>query len=112
LEAASISFWAWGNANECFPEGCSTEIRAAVSYLVSQFIGNKDYPKVSVFAPEMDYYWKVFSLKRGFQSARPGVYLVGDCSGHFRGILQAFCSGLNCVDYISGELDVHQALYS
>lgn len=93
---ASISFWRWGDANRCLPEPLSSSVREAVRYFADQLLPTSMHEQVFIYAPELDYYWPKFRINRGFKCVRPGVFLIGDCSGHFRGILQAFCSGLHC----------------
>jgi uncharacterized FAD-dependent dehydrogenase len=95
---ASISFWKWGSVSECLPEDLVHPIRDAVEYFASRLVSQDAYPAVSVFAPELDYFWPRFPLTSGFLSRIEGLYLIGDCSGQFRGILQAFCSGLVCAE--------------
>lgn len=99
-DSSSISYWQWGNIEDCLPESVYFEVRSAVEFFVSNLIPQEAYPAVSVYAPELDYYWNRFPLEEGFQAKKPGVYLIGDCGGYFRGILQAFCSGLECATQI------------
>lgn len=96
---SSISFCAGDDINRCFPEPVSGKIRKAVHYFVSRFLPEDDWGKVNVFAPEVDYGGVYFPINRDF-SIIPRMYLVGDCTGRFRGILQAFCSGMICGENI------------
>jgi len=98
FSASSISFWQWGDVNKCFPTVISKKIRAAVNHFVSNLLPRDQWWKVSVFAPEIDCRLK-FPIKSDF-STIPRLYLVGDCTGRFRGILQAFCSGVICAENI------------
>ncbi len=99
--------WEWGDANSCFPPDVAKEVHAAVAYFVRRMFQASRLGEISVFAPEVDYYWPSFRVHDGFHSERRGVYLVGDCVGQFRGILQAFCSGLVCANHIArGARDV------
>lgn len=95
---SSISFWQWGNVNECFPPEISNRIRMAVNNFVSKLLPKDQWWKVSVFAPEVDYRLR-FPVGSDF-SVIPRLYLIGDCAGRFRGILQAFCSGVICAENI------------
>jgi uncharacterized protein len=104
---ASISYWQWGSIEACLPKSVYSAVREAVEYFVNNMLPREVYPDISVFAPEVDYYWPKFPLRHGFLSKKEGVYLIGDCTGHFRGILQAFCSGLECVEHILGVGDAH-----
>ena len=93
---ASITYWRWGNAHLCFPTDVAEALQQAVGYFVERIFSPTMYSSISVFAPELDYYWPRFRLLPGFSTFQSGVFLAGDCSGHFRGILQAFSSGLMC----------------
>lgn len=105
IEPSSISYWRWGNANECFPEDIAKAIRESVRYFVSRILPQDSHNRISVYAPQMDYYWPRLEVREGFESTKSGMYLIGDCSGHFRGILQAFCSGIVCAEHILGGIN-------
>lgn len=96
---SSISFWEWGDVNLCFPQSISTKIKDAVYYFVSRLISEDHWDKISVFAPAVEYSWLSFPVKSDF-SIIPNMYLIGDCTGRFRGILQSFCSGIVCAEII------------
>jgi uncharacterized FAD-dependent dehydrogenase len=98
---SSISFWSTGNLNDCFPDRLSETVRSAVSYFASRLIPTPSWSRVSVFGPELDQYWSRYPLRLGFQAATPNLFIIGDASGHFRGILQAFCSGLTCANMLT-----------
>ena len=98
FNACSISFWQWGDVNQCFPLYISKKVRASVYKFVTKLMPKTQWNKVSVFAPEIDYRLR-FPINSDF-SVFPGLYLVGDCTGRFRGILQAFCSGIVCAENI------------
>jgi hypothetical protein len=106
LDPASITYWRWGDVAACFPDDIASNIHQAVEYFVTRLLPENALSKVSVFAPELDYYWLKFPLYQGFRSRRSGLYLIGDCTGHFRGILQAFCSGIVCGDDVLGTIYV------
>jgi uncharacterized protein len=103
---ASISYWQWGSIEACLPKSVYFAVRDAVGYFVDKILPPNALLSVSVFAPEIDYYWSKFPVTNGFLSQKEGVYLIGDCAGHFRGILQAFCSGIECVEHILGVCHV------
>lgn len=103
---ASISYWQWGSIEACLPKSVYFAVREAVEYFVDKILPQNALQSVSAFAPEVDYYWSKFPMSNGFRSQKEGVYLIGDCTGHFRGILQAFCSGVECVEHIIGVSDV------
>ena len=98
---SSISFWVQRNINQCFPQPISQKIREAVYYFASGLLPKDRWGEVNVFAPEVDYGHLRFPINSDF-SIIPGMYLIGDCTGRFRGILQAFCSGIIC-----GESIIH-----
>jgi len=97
------SFWRWDKVGCCFPGEIMTEVRQAVEYFVHRLFGENDWHLISVFAPELDYYWPKYKISANFSTTVPNAYLIGDCTGHFRGILQAFCSGILCAQAILRE---------
>jgi len=99
---SSISFWVQGDVNQCFPHTISTKIREAIYYFVSKLLPRDRWDEVNVFAPEVDYSGLSFPVNSDF-SIIPMTYLIGDCTGRFRGILQAFCSGIICAESVIGE---------
>lgn len=99
--AGSFSFWQWGDVNKCFPKDVSKEIRQAVEQFTSKLLPREANEKASVFAPEVDCRL-AFPVKPDF-SVVQGLYMAGDCTGRFRGILQAFCSGEVCAKNIVNE---------
>ena len=101
----SISFWIEGDVNLCFPKPISTKIREAVYYFASRLLPGDRWGEVSVFAPEVEYGGLSFPVNSDF-SIIPRMYLIGDCAGRFRGVLQAFCSGIICAETIRG--DIHE----
>ena len=46
-----------------------------------------------VHIPLLDWHWPTFSLPNTFSSSCPDLYVLGDSSGHARGLLQAAASG-------------------
>ncbi len=95
----SNTYWVPGNIDYIFPEEISKKIKIAVRYFVSKLLPKKYWAKTFVFAPELDYGGLCFSIGPDF-SVHPNLYLIGDCTGKFRGILQAFCSGIICAENI------------
>jgi len=98
---SSISFRVQGNVNQCFPYFISARIKEAVSYFSSRLLPKDRWGEVNVFAPEVDYGGLSFPINSDF-STIPRMYLIGDCTGRFRGILQALCSGMVCAESIIG----------
>lgn len=101
-ERNSDSFWVWGDVNNTFPASISTEVREAVLYFAQRLLPRQHWEEVKVFAPEVDYVGVSFPVKPNF-SIRPGLYFIGDCVGQFRGIAQAFCSGIVCAESLIGD---------
>jgi|GEM_PF-1771379 len=100
----SISFWVQGDVNQCFPYFISTKIKEAVHHFTTRFLPRERWDEVSVFAPEVGYRSLAFPVNSDFLIT-PRMYLIGDCTGRFRGILQAFCSGVVCAESIIGDED-------
>lgn len=97
--ATTIDHWAWGDINKVFPEDVSEKIKTAVVFFVSKIFQKKDFNSITIFAPEIHRNGYNFSLKQDF-SIYERIYLVGECSGAFRGILQSFTSGVICAESI------------
>ena len=58
-----------------------------------------DRPHI-VHLPLLDWHWPTFSLPNTFCSSLPGLVVLGDSSGHARGLLQAAISGyIAATDY-------------
>jgi uncharacterized protein len=98
--SASISYWQWGDISACFPDRIYREIHDSVSYFANRLLPAELHREVSVYAPEMDYYWPEFPIHPGFVSNNSRAYIIGDSAGRFRGILQAFCSGLESAKHV------------
>lgn len=100
----SIKYLSCGNINDCFPQKMSCEIKDNVNSFVSAFIPEKERPCITVYGPEIEYRGLEFPVQSDF-SITNHLYLIGDCVGHFRGFLQAFCSGKICAESILGDLN-------
>lgn len=107
LHENSISFWVEGNIGLCFPESISKKIQEGVHKFVSATLHPGDWGKVSVFAPVIEYGGLNFPIGSDF-SVLPKMYLIGDCTGRFRGILQAFCSGMICGENIARDVNENE----
>ena len=55
-----------------------------------------------IHIPLLDWHWPTYSLPGTFQSTSAGLYVVGDCSGHARGLLQAAASGYIAAEEFAG----------
>lgn len=92
------------NLADIFPEPIKTNIRDAVLFFAEKFFLKNEWRKIKVYAPEIDYGGMLFPLTNNFSVTR-NMYIIGDCSGRFRGILQSFGSGIYCAKHIIGELN-------
>jgi uncharacterized FAD-dependent dehydrogenase len=98
----TISYFVGGNLNLLLPPPARDFIRESVDFLVSHLIPAKELENVSVFAPEIDYPCWEIDVAENFSAAN-GIYVIGDCTGRFRGVLQAFCSGMISANSILGK---------
>ncbi|MBM3702419.1 MAG: hypothetical protein FJW63_05445 [Actinobacteria bacterium] len=99
---SSVSFWVQGDVNQCFPQPISSKIKQAVYYFASRLLTRDRWNEVNIFSLMVDYGDLSFPVNPDF-SILPRMYLIGDCTGKFRGILQAFCSGIICAESIIGD---------
>lgn len=98
---ATINFWRPGTTRNIFPKFVFDQIAEAVRKLSAAFLPVDQWHLVSVFGPELDFYWPRYQLGTDFNTSCPGLYLIGDGTGQFRGILQAFYSGILVADSVS-----------
>jgi len=98
----SISYWEKVGVDQLFPSSISEKIKSAVDYFVTKIFPQDCWGDIIVFAPEVHYSGLSFPIKPDF-SVVPGMYLIGECTGRFRGVLQAFTSGMICAESIIGE---------
>ena len=49
--------------------------------------------KYRIHLPLVDWHWNTFAIDGSHQTSLPGMYAIGDSSGHARGLLQACMSG-------------------
>lgn len=96
------SFCVPAHLNQYFPQSIARKIKKAVHYFTSRLLPKDCWDEVLVFAPEVGYGGLFFPVNSNF-SIIPKMYLVGDCTGRFRGILQAFSSGIACAESIIGD---------
>lgn len=104
LIKSSMACWVRGNIDQLYPPFVSQKIRDAVVYFTSRLMPENCLESMYVFAPEIDYGGLSFPINADF-SINPGMYLIGECTGKFRGILPAFCSGIVCAEGIIGDLN-------
>lgn len=90
---ASFTYWRLGDARGLWSGDHATRIRRAVSQFVDLLMPADNRSLISIFGPELDYYWRYVEATVGGGTDRPGIFVAGDATGRFRGILQAFSSG-------------------
>jgi uncharacterized FAD-dependent dehydrogenase len=91
------SAWFPGRIDDCFPPQEAASIREAVRYFADRMLPRDQWSDVGVLAPEVDYSGAAYPVKSDF-AIKEGVYMVGDSTGLFRGIAQAFASGVVCAE--------------
>lgn len=89
---SSISFIQPGSIHEIYPKEVCDLLVASTKYFASTFFNENDFNMIKIIAPSIEYFWMDFPLEDDF-SITDNFYLIGDCSGKYRGILQAFVSG-------------------
>jgi len=85
-----------GQSRELTSQILGTEVTNALCSfsLELQDLGFVDWSKPHyVHLPLLDWHWDTFSLPSTFRSTVDGLYVLGDSSGHARGLLQAAASG-------------------
>ena len=99
IKNSSFITYELGDVSSLFTPPVSKKIKYSVRYFSDRFFDPEDISKVSVLGPELDYGGVTFNLNQDF-SVIPGLYVIGDCTGKFRGILQSMASGLICGESI------------
>lgn len=100
--ASSISCFQKGDINSFLPSEIASNIKVNLSDFVNTFIAEKYQSQINVFFPELSYGGFNYNLNSSFECV-PNLHLIGECSGKFIGILQAFASGLICYDKINND---------
>lgn len=90
------------STNTLLPEPFAIPVMEAVYYFSLRLLPKERWQDVTVFAPELDFGGVSLPLDKNF-SVAPNIYLIGDCTGRFRGILQAWSSGRTAAKKILGE---------
>ena len=101
---SSITFWQPGRVSRCYPDDFASQIRAAVNRFAIAFIPRRDWSRAAVFAPEIDYYWPTIDVQPDFRTAMDRLFVIGDATTRFRGILQSFASGLHVASTIKRDI--------
>ncbi|MEY7850915.1 hypothetical protein AB7C87_17145 [Natrarchaeobius sp. A-rgal3] len=102
-DESSINYWKPGDINNLFPEKYAEELRQNVIKFVDEVIPEKRHSEVNVYAPGLYYPGFEFEVNRNFEVS-DSMYIIGEGTGQFRGILQAFSSGLLCAESIAEKL--------
>ena len=79
------------------------ELKEVINIFLKKILDYDDYKNIEVFGPEMDIVAKKFQCDSNF-SVNTNLYMIGACLGQFRGILQAYTSGVKCADHIMEEI--------
>ena len=101
---SSITFWHPGPVSACYPAHVSSRIRDSVRRFASAFLPQHEWRRVAVFGPEVDYYWPTVVVKPDFRTAIDKLFVIGDATTRFRGILQAFASGLHTARVLANDI--------
>lgn len=85
-------------ANQCnidaiFPVEIQEQMRSGIARILSSLFSKSELNYVSILLPSIEYLPVRFHLRPDF-SLVDGLFIIGDCTGRFRGTLQAFCSGI------------------
>ncbi len=91
-----------GTIDDCFPHEISVAIKKSIAYFVNRLIPGDKFEAVNLFAPEVNYSGISFPVKPDF-SISPGIYIIGESTGQFRGIAQSLCSGIICAENIISD---------
>ena len=101
---SSIAFWHAGPVSSCYPADVASSIRGAVHKFAAAFLPRVEWHRVAVFGPEVDYYWPTMDVGADFRTAVDRVFMIGDATTRFRGILQAFASGLHVAAILKRDI--------
>lgn len=88
-----------GNINDVYPDSISIKLRMGVERFIKELIPKDNWGKIMVLAPVLEYSWPRINVNKNFQ-VKDRLFFIGDCTGQFRGTVQAFCSGLICGESI------------
>jgi uncharacterized FAD-dependent dehydrogenase len=94
----SINYWQEGDINKIFLPGIGEELNNGVKEFVEKVIGRTE--QISVYAPGLYYPGREFCIASDFSVGKK-LYVIGEATGKFRGILQSFCSGMICGELIN-----------
>ena len=101
---SSITFWRPGRVSMCYPTDVASSIRAAVHEFAKAFLPRAEWDRVAVFGPEVDYYWPTMEVHADFRTSVERVFMIGDATTRFRGILQALASGLHTAAVVRRDI--------
>ena len=101
---SSIAFWKPGSVSMSYPADIADRISAAVHRFSSAFLPRHEWHRAAVFGPEIDYYWPTIAVRPDFRTSMDRLFVIGDATTRFRGILQAFGSGLHTASIVGEDI--------
>lgn len=90
---STFTYWRWGDLATLYPSRLDQGIRSSIHYFVQNLLPDSA-SNVTLYGPELDYYWPRVDTGKPFTTNMPSVYAIGDVIGKYRGIAQAFASGI------------------
>lgn len=75
-----------------FGDEMISEIERFAEHLRDSRLWDKNF-NYRIHLPLLDWHWSTFATANSHQTTIPGIYALGDSSGHARGLLQAGISG-------------------
>jgi len=87
---------------KCYPEDISEKIKESIEFFIVKFFKKTDWNNINIFGPELSYGGMIFNIDSSF-AIKKNLYIIGESTGQFRGILQSFCSGSICMRKILGD---------
>lgn len=89
---SSIIFFKTGNIHDIYPTDIYNILVKEIIFFVESFIPKKYHNQINIIAPAIEYYWPDFPIDNNFM-IKDNIYMIGDCCGKYRGILQAYVAG-------------------
>lgn len=87
---------------EVFPERFRSGLRESIRCILDAEGLTGSISRARAYGPELDYALARIPAGSNFE-LEPGLYVAGEATGRFRGVLQSFASGIYVGDLISGE---------
>ena len=99
IPATTKAITIWGNVYEIYPDIISDLLKQGVIKIVSELINKNYWHLINVLGPAIEYMQIKFPINKNFE-IKHNMFLVGDGYGRYRGLLQAFCSGMIAADEV------------